>query len=198
MAHFCCCKICREITTTAAAAANAPATTTLTPPPPPTTTPTSIFYKLLTAMKTLQKTSSSGNGAKHTCFLLLLFWGWVFCGFVLGLFLGFFFFWGGGGEGLLKVPATNKVYLRDRPAHTITTIIIIAFKGAIRDLFTVSSLHRQLSPCHMYAQVAQAQSCANHMQLIERLSRASAMLRATWYEGTAQLLSLTELKWHLF
>ena len=33
---------------------------------------------------------------------------------------------------------------------------------------------------------------------VERLSRASVMLRATWYEGTAQLLSLTELKSHLF
>ena len=49
-----------------------------------------------------------------------------------------------------------------------------------------------------YAQVARAQPCANHMQHIERLSRASFMLRATWYEGTAQLLSLTELKSHLF
>ena len=49
-----------------------------------------------------------------------------------------------------------------------------------------------------YAQVARAQSCANHVQHIERLSRASVMLRPTWYEGTAQLLSLTELKSHLF
>ena len=49
-----------------------------------------------------------------------------------------------------------------------------------------------------YAQVARAQSCANHVQHIERLSRASVMLCATWYEGTAQLLSLTELKSHLF
>ena len=39
-----------------------------------------------------------------------------------------------------------------------------------------------------YAQVARAQSCANHVQHIEHcLSRASVMLRATWYEGTAQL-----------
>ena len=49
-----------------------------------------------------------------------------------------------------------------------------------------------------YAQVARAQLCANHVQHIERISRASVMLRATWYEGTAQLLSLTELKSHLF
>ena len=37
-----------------------------------------------------------------------------------------------------------------------------------------------------------------YVQHIQRLSRASVMLRATWYEGTAQLLSLTELKLHLF
>ena len=43
-----------------------------------------------------------------------------------------------------------------------------------------------------YAQVARAQSCANHVQHIERLSRAGVMLRVTWYEGTAQLLKLTE------
>ena len=49
-----------------------------------------------------------------------------------------------------------------------------------------------------YAQVARAQSCANHVQHIERLSRASVMLCATWYEGTAQPISLTELKSHLF
>ena len=49
-----------------------------------------------------------------------------------------------------------------------------------------------------YAQVARAQLCANHVQHIERLSRASVMLRASWFEGTAELLSLTELKSHLF
>ena len=49
-----------------------------------------------------------------------------------------------------------------------------------------------------YAQVARVQPCANHVQHIKHLSRASVMLRATWYEGTAQLLRLTELKSHLF
>ena len=49
-----------------------------------------------------------------------------------------------------------------------------------------------------YAQVALAQSCVNYVQHIEWLSRASVMLRATWNEGTAQLLSWTELKSHLF
>ena len=41
-----------------------------------------------------------------------------------------------------------------------------------------------------YAQVSLAQSCANHVQHIERNISC-----ATWYEGTAQL---TELKSHLF
>ena len=59
--------------------------------------------------------------------------------------------------------------------------------------FTISSQRCELS--QTYAQVAWVQSCANHVQHIERLS--CVMLRATWYEGTAQLLSLTELKSHL-
>ena len=50
----------------------------------------------------------------------------------------------------------------------------------------------------MYTQVAWVQPCANHMQHIERLSCSCVMLRATWYVGAAQLLSLTELKSHLF
>ena len=36
-------------------------------------------------------------------------------------------------------------------------------------------------------------SCATHRTLI-----TCNLQCATWYEGTAQLLSLTELKWHLF
>ena len=79
-------------------------------------------------------------------------------------------------------------------ATLIIIIIIIAFKGAIRDfLQSPHSAANCLQP-----QVARVQSCANHVQHIERLSYASVMLRATWYEGTAQLLSLTEFKSHLF
>ena len=63
--------------------------------------------------------------------------------------------------------------------------------------FTISSQRRERIS-KMYAEVAQVQSCANHVQHIERLPHASVMLRATWYEGTAQLLSFTELKLHLF
>ena len=63
--------------------------------------------------------------------------------------------------------------------------------------FTISSQRRELSPtCTL--KWPGAQPCANHVQHIERLSHASVMLHATWYEGTTQLLSLTELKSHLF
>ena len=48
-----------------------------------------------------------------------------------------------------------------------------------------------------YAQVAQAQACANHVQLSSTYYLKHVMLRATWYEGTAQLLSLTDYKLHL-
>ena len=47
----------------------------------------------------------------------------------------------------------------------------------------------------MYSQVAQVQLCANQMQHIERLSR---VLSAACHKWTAQLLCLTEFKWHLF
>ena len=88
----------------------------------------------------------------------------------------------------------------------VEVVIIIDFKGARSSnnnrfqrrysrFFAISSQRRELS--QTYAQVVRAQPCANHVQHIERLSRASVMLRASWYEGTAQLLSLTELKSHL-
>ena len=52
--------------------------------------------------------------------------------------------------------------------------------------FTISSQRRELSPTRTF-------KWPGHVQNIERLPCASVMLRATWYEGTAQLLSLTEL-----
>ena len=77
----------------------------------------------------------------------------------------------------------------------VIIIIIIAFKGAIWDF--LQSPHSATTVSNTHTQVAQAQPCANHVQHIEPWSRASVVLRATWYEGTAQLLSLTELKSHL-
>ena len=50
-------------------------------------------------------------------------------------------------------------------------IIIIAFKSAIRDF--LQSPHSAANCLNMHAQVAQAQSCANRAQHIERLSRAT-------------------------
>ena len=51
------------------------------------------------------------------------------------------------------------------------------------------------APCtvsNAYAQVAMAQSCANRALI------TCSMSCVTWYKGTAQLLSLTELKSHQF
>ena len=55
----------------------------------------------------------------------------------------------------------------------IIIIIIIAFKGAIRDFYHLLTAPRTVSNTH--AQVARAQSCANHVQHIERLSRATCV-----------------------
>ena len=62
---------------------------------------------------------------------------------------------------------------------------------------TISSQHRKLSPTRTLkwpgrnrVQITCNTSSTYHVQHV--------MLRATWYEGTAQLLSLTEFKSHLF
>ena len=52
---------------------------------------------------------------------------------------------------------------------------MIAFKGAIGDFFTISSQRRELSPTRTLKWPGR-----NYVQHIERLSRASLMLRATW------------------
>ena len=79
----------------------------------------------------------------------------------------------------------------------VIIIIIIALQGAIRDIFTISSLRREPSstctlkwPGRNRVQITCNTSSAYHMQHV--------VLRATWYEGTAQLLSLTEYKSLLF
>ena len=62
--------------------------------------------------------------------------------------------------------------------------------------FAVSSLRHEPSRTYMYAQVTRAQSCANHVQHIEHMQHV--VLGALWYEGTTQLLSLTEVKSHRY
>ena len=76
-------------------------------------------------------------------------------------------------------------------------IKITAFKGAIPDFLKISSLRRELSPTRTLkwpgrncVQITRNTSGAYHVQRV--------VLHATWYEGTARLLSLTELKSHLF
>ena len=71
---------------------------------------------------------------------------------------------------------------------------IIAFKGAIRDFFSLLAAPRTVS--NTFAQVAKAQSSENHVQQ-HRASITCNVLCATWYEGTAQLISMRELKSHL-
>ena len=68
-------------------------------------------------------------------------------------------------------------------AKIVMTIVLITLKGAIQDFNTISSLHRKLSP----------KSCAAHWAHI-----AYKMLCTLWYKGTVYLLSLTEMKSHLF
>ena len=64
--------------------------------------------------------------------------------------------------------------------------------------FTISSQRRELSPTRTLKWPGRNRVQTTCTTSSARFSRASVMLRATWYEGTAQLLSLTELKSHLF
>ena len=75
----------------------------------------------------------------------------------------------------------------------IIIIIIITFKGANQNSFTISSLRRELSPTRtlewpgcIRVQSTFSTSSAYHVQHV--------VLRAMWYEGTAQLLNLTEFE----
>ena len=68
-----------------------------------------------------------------------------------------------------------------------TLMIIISLKGANRYFYDLLIVPRTVS--NTYAQVARVQSCANHVQHVNHM---------VGYEGTAQLLSLTEFKSHLF
>ena len=54
---------------------------------------------------------------------------------------------------------------------TTTIIIIIALKDAIRDFHNL--LTAPLAVSNTYAEVARAQPCANHVQYIEHLLRAT-------------------------
>ena len=79
---------------------------------------------------------------------------------------------------MYQVRSCARMHATTTTTTTTTTIIIIiiitiiAFKGAIRDFFNnLLTAPRTVSNTH--AQVARAQSCANRVQHIERLSRAT-------------------------
>ena len=77
----------------------------------------------------------------------------------------------------------------------IMMMMMIAFKGALRD-FLYNLLIAPRTITNTYAQVAKAQSSANHVQHIERLSRATCRV-PLGTKGQLSFFSLTELKSHL-
>ena len=77
----------------------------------------------------------------------------------------------------------------------LVTIIIIAFKDAIQDFLqsphcAVNHLQRSTWPRCNHVQITCNTSSAYHVQHV--------VLCAMWYKGTAQVLRLTEFKYHLF
>ena len=78
---------------------------------------------------------------------------------------------------------------------TTTTITIIAFKGAIRDV--LQSPHCAAKRLQHLRQSGPGLIVCKSRATHRALSTCN-VLRATLYEGRAQLLSLTELKSHLF
>ena len=73
----------------------------------------------------------------------------------------------------------------------IIIIIIMALKGAIRDFHCAANCLQHV--CSSGPGAIVCKSRATHRAFI-----TGNMQCATWYEGTAQLLSLTEFKSHLF
>ena len=118
------------------------------------------------------------------CFVLFCF---VFCFcFVLGGLLFFFFLFGGGGVILCLVCFALLFFTLlwwkgvvsiswflgcETPWQHAKSYNTTAFKGENRDFDHLLTSPRTVSNTH--AQVARAQSCANHVQHIELLSRAT-------------------------
>ena len=74
-------------------------------------------------------------------------------------------------------------------------IIILALKFAIKIFF--NPFITQQTVLNMYTQVARVQSCAGHMQTHQAPITCN-MTCATYYEGTAQLLSFDRVEVCLF
>ena len=110
----------------------------------------------------------------------------------------------GQGAIVYKSRATHRTLIAyNMPCATwyegiaqLLNLLVIAFKGAIPDYFTISSLRHEPSltltlkwPGSSRVQITCNTSTAYHVQHL--------VLRAMWYKRTAQLLSLTEFKSHL-
>ena len=79
--------------------------------------------------------------------------------------------------------------------NIIIILIIIAFKGAIRDF--LQSPHSAAN-CLQHVRSSGLGAIVSKSRATHRMLITCVMLRATWYEGSAQILSWTELKSHLF
>ena len=97
---------------------------------------------------------------------------------------------------MAALPETRRygVSIRLIMIVVIIMIIVFALKGANYNSYNFLTAPQTVS--NTYAGVARAQLCANDVQ--HRTLITCNMSCATWQEGTAQLLSLTELKAHLF
>ena len=77
----------------------------------------------------------------------------------------------------------------------IIIIVIITFKGAIEIFDNLLNVPRTIS--NTCAQAARAQSCANHVQHIERQSRATCRVACHVVRRDSSAIE-TEFKSHLF
>ena len=73
-------------------------------------------------------------------------------------------------------------------------MIMIAFKGAIRNFFYNLLAALRITVSNTYAQVAKAQMCAYHVQHIKRLSRAKCRVLLGMKGQLAQLLSFERVE----
>ena len=94
-----------------------------------------------------------------------------------------------------KTVKINRKFMRCWKCFRTTTTTTNHIERCNLRFLTISSLHLKLSLTltlsHLGAIVCK--SCAAHRTLI-----TCNMLYASWYEGTAQLLSLRKFSWHLF
>ena len=78
----------------------------------------------------------------------------------------------------------------------IIIVIIIIIIEIIIALKIANLLSAPQTVSNTYAQMARAQSCADYVQHIERLLRATYRVPKL-YKGAAQLISLTECKFYI-